>query len=210
MYTVFGDIYSGNCYKVALLLTLLGREFEWVRVSVLDGETQSPEFRARNPNGKIPLLEISPGEYLPESNAILNYLSEGSPYLPATGLPRARVLQWQFFEQYSHEPSIAVARFIKRYLGTPADKAEQLKQKQAAGYKALNVMEDQLNKTDFIAGHEFTIADISLHAYTHVADEGGFSLDDYPAINAWLERISHQRGYVSMAEAAMRLPGNVQ
>ena len=205
MYKVYGDIYSGNCYKVALLLHLTATPYEWIPVAILDGETGTAEFLRKNPNGKIPLLEIESGEWLPESNAILNFLAEGTEYLPAGGLPRARVLQWQFFEQYSHEPSIAVARFIKRYLNDPPERRLELELKQAAGHKALAVMEQQLNRTAYIAGATFTIADISLYAYTHVAHEGGFELAAYPAIQRWIDRIEGRTGHMTMQQAAALL-----
>jgi glutathione S-transferase len=144
----------------------------------------------KNPNGKIPLLELDSGETLSESNAIINYLAFGSDLYPNDRLAQARVLQWQFFEQYSHEPFIAVARFINKYLGLPADKAEEYAAKQTGGHKALQVMERQLAQTPFLTGENATTADVTLYGYTHVADEGGFELETYPAIRAWLDRVA--------------------
>jgi len=191
---------SGNCYKVKLLLEFLSIEHEWQHVDILAEEAQSDEFLSKNANGKIPLLQIGDQEFLAESNAILNYLAEGTDWLPDGRLPRARVLQWQFFEQYSHEPYIAVARYINKYLGLPAERLEEYQSKQADGHKALRVMEKQLQKTDFIAGGQPTIADISLYGYSHVAHEGGFDLADYPAIRSWLGNFEKIPGYVQMTD----------
>ena len=195
---VYGDIRSGNCYKIKLLATLLDIDHEWITVDVLSGETRSPAFLAKNPNGKIPLLELDDGRCLAESNAILNYLAAGSDLIPADNYDHALVLQWQFFEQYSHEPYIAVARFIEKFLGLPAERRHEYESKQAGGHKALSVMELQLAKTPYLVGKQLTTADISLYGYTHVAHEGGFDLAGYPAINAWLERIRSLPEYVPM------------
>lgn len=197
---VYGDVASGNCYKVRLALTQLGMPFEWVPVDILKGETHTDAFLRLNPNGKIPVLVLDSGEALAESNAILNYLAEGSALLPSERLARARVLSWQFFEQYSHEPYIAVARFINRYLGLPEERRAEYAAKQAGGYRALAVMEQQLVCTPFLIGAHYTIADISLYAYTHVAHEGGFDLQAYPAVREWLARVRKQPGHVSMLE----------
>ncbi len=143
MYKVYGDYHSGNCYKVKLLLHLLGLESKWVAVDILKGETQTPDFLAMNPNGKIPVLQFEDGSCLWESNAILNFLADGSAFLPSEPRLRTQVLQWQFFEQYSHEPYVAVARFIQRYQGLPQDRLEEYRVCQARGYKALKVMEQQ-------------------------------------------------------------------
>ena len=200
MYTVYGDYRSGNCYKLKLLLNLLGLPYQWVAVDVLKGEARTAAFLAKNPNGKIPLLELSDGTYLWESNAILNYLAEGSALLPSDRLQRARVLQWQFFEQYSHEPAVAVARFIQLYQGMPAARQAEYEQCHKAGYKALQVMEQQLQGTAFLCGETYSIADIALYAYTHVAHEGGFDLSGFPAIQAWLQRVASQPGHVPMLD----------
>jgi glutathione S-transferase len=200
MYKVYGDYNSGNCYKIKLMLNLLGAEYEWIPVDILNGETQTEAFLAKNPNGKIPVLELEDGTYLWESNAILNFLAEGTPYLLTEPRLRTQMLQWQFFEQYSHEPSIAVARFIQFYLGLPQERLEEYKSMHKLGYKALKVMEQQLIRTPFLVGDQFSIADIALYAYTHVAHQGGFDLAQFPAIEQWLLRVKEQPGYVGMLD----------
>lgn len=193
MLKVYGDIISGNCYKIKLLLSLLDQPHEWVHVDIVKGEARLPGFLAKAPNGKVPLLEMEPGKYLSESNAILNFLAEGTPYLPENKYLRAQVLQWQFFEQYSHEPYIAVARFIAKYQGMPDERKAEY-DRHPGGYKALKVMEQHLATAPFFVGNTYTIADISLYGYTHVAHEGGFDLSGYPRINDWLARVrSHPR-----------------
>jgi glutathione S-transferase len=195
---VYGDLNSGNCYKIHLLASLLDIEHDWVAVNILAGETRTEQFLVKNPNGRIPLLELDDGRLLTESNAILNYLAEGSQYLPADTFLRAQVLSWQFFEQYSHEPYIAVARFINRYLGLPAERAEEYREKQAGGHRALAVMERRLRESDYLVGQAATIADIALYAYTHVAHEGGFDLSVYPSVVAWCRRVEGLSGYAAM------------
>jgi len=195
---VYGDIQSGNCYKIKLLAALLDIEHEWVHIDILAGDTRTRDFLARNPNGKIPLLELGDGRYLSESNAILNYLATDTAFLPQDPFLRAQVLQWQFFEQYSHEPYIAVARFIAKYLGLPDDRRDDYQAKQAGGHKSLAVMESRLSAHPYLVGSRLSIADISLYGYTHVAHEGGFELAGYPGIRAWLQRISAERRYVGM------------
>ena len=195
---IYGDVFSGNCYKIKLLTALLDLPHEWVPVDILARETTNPDFLRRNPVGQIPLLELDDGCYLSESNAILNYLAQGSPLIPGDPFDHARMLQWQFFEQYSHEPYIAVARFIKRYLGLPQERRADFESRQQGGYKALSVMETQLKQTPFVAGMVFTLADISLYGYTHVAGEGGFDLAGFRGINTWLERIESLPGYIPM------------
>ena len=201
MYRVYGDLQSGNCYKVKLLLSYLGISHEWRHVDIVRGETRTPEFLAMNSNGKLPVLELGRGEYLAESNAILYYLADGTRYLPTDGLARARVLQWQNFEQYSHEPYIAVARFIAKFLGLPEARRAEYEAKHAGGYKALGVMEQQLQAHRYFVGDALSIADISLYAYTHVADEGGFSLAAYPAVRRWLTAVAREPGHVTMSGA---------
>ncbi len=195
MYTLYGDALSGNCYKVQLLMALLDMEYHWVAVDILAGDTQTSTFKQLNVNQKIPVLALNDQQTLAESNAILNYLAEGSIYLPDNPLDRAKVLQWQFFEQYSHEPFIAVARYINKYLGLPDDKKEEYQSKQVGGYKALAVMDEALSHSPFLVGKTLTIADISLYAYTHVAHEGGFDLSAYSHINEWMQRIESQARY---------------
>ncbi len=198
MYRVYGDLGSGNCYKIKLLLCYLGLEHEWQHVDIVAGEARAPEFLARNPIGKVPVLELPSGEYLAESNAILYYLAEGTRYWPSDRLERARVLAWQSFEQYSHEPYIAVARFIEKYLGLPEERRADYESKHEGGYRALGIMERHLASRDYFVGEHLTIADISLYAYTHVAHEGGFSLEAYPAIRRWLAAVAREPGHVSM------------
>ena len=195
---IYGDTKSGNCYKVQLVCHLLNIDHQWIDSDILAGDTKTDEFLSKNPNGKIPLLELDSGETLSESNAIINYLAAGSDLYPDGGLAQARVLQWQFFEQYSHEPFIAVARFINKYLGMPAQRADEYASKQTGGHKALRVMERQLAQTPFLTGEHATTADISLYAYTHVAEEGGFQLDIYPGIRAWLDRIAALPNFTPM------------
>ncbi len=200
MYTLHGMSGSGNCYKPALLMRQLGIDFTWREVDLLRGETRAPAFLAKNPNGKVPLLELPDGRVLAESNAMLCYLAEGTPLLPAQRFERAQVLQWLFFEQYSHEPYIATVRFWVRYLGKREQWRERIRAAMDKGRAALGVMEQQLRKTAFIAGNAYTVADIALYAYTHVAEEGGYRLDDYPQVGAWLARVARQPGFVPMAQ----------
>ena len=196
MYTIYGDVNSGNCYKVKLLAEQLTLPYTWVGIDTLKKETQSHEFLNKNPNGKIPLLEIEDGRCLPESNAILHFLAEGTAFLPTDCFEHAQVLQWLFFEQYNHEPYIATARYIVRYLRRPPELDAQLQTKMAPGYKALQVMESHLSSQLFFVGGRYTIADIGLFAYTHVAEEGGFELTNFPAIRHWLERVRTQPGFI--------------
>ncbi len=195
---LYGDRASGNCYKVILAASLLGLEYEFVAIDILAGDTQTADFLALNPNGKIPLLQLDDGRCLSESNAIINYLAMGSELYPADPFEQARVLQWQFFEQYSHEPYIAVARFIAKYLGLPQERRAEYEAKQAGGERALSIMEEQLRESGFICGENMSVADISLFAYTHVAHEGGFDLAAYPAVQAWIDRITQQPGFEAM------------
>jgi len=196
MATVFGMSASGNCYKIKLLLEMLDAPYAWREVDVLNGGSRAPEFLAMNPNGKVPVLEIGPGQYLPESNAILVYLAEETPFWPQDKFARAQVLQWMFFEQYSHEPYIAVARFIKKFLPADHVRQQEIPRLLERGYQALDVMEKQLTGREWLVGGEMTIADIALYAYTHDAAAGGFDLSRYPAISAWLQRVTVRPGYV--------------
>jgi glutathione S-transferase len=195
---IYGDKRSGNCYKLELLLSLLGKGCEWVDVDILKGETRTSAFLEKSPNGKIPILELDDGRVLSESNAIMHYLASNTPLLPSTPYSYAQVLQWQFFEQYSHEPYIAVARYINLYLGLPDDKRAEFESKQAGGYRALEVMEKQLKQTPFLIGDTLSLADISLFAYTHVAHEGGFDLSAYRAIRNWIGLVKEQQGFIAM------------
>jgi glutathione S-transferase len=198
MLRVYGTSVSGNCHKVRMALEALGRPYAWTEIDSNRGDTRTPQFLAMNPNGKVPVLEIEPGTYLPESNAILWYLADGTPLLPGDALPRARVLQWLFFEQYSHEPYIAVARFLRKLHPDPAAQRALADSKMDGGYRALGVMEGHLARAAFFVGDRYSIADLALYAYTHVAGDGGFDLQRFPAVRAWLSRVQAQPGYAAM------------
>ena len=197
--TVYGMKTSGNCYKVQLLLEQIGRPYRWIEIDSTTGETRTPEYLARNPNGKVPLLELDDGRRLAESNAILCYLAEGTPLLPTDAWQRAEVLQWLFFEQYSHEPCVAVARFICLWLADDHPRRAELPRLRERGYQALDVMEKHLAGREFFVDSGYGVADIALFAYTHAAADGGFDLSRYPAITAWLARVREQPRYVPMA-----------
>jgi glutathione S-transferase len=189
---------SGNGYKARLALAQLAIPHRVIEVDIDKGETRTPEFLAMNPNGRIPLLALDNGVYLAESNAILCYLAEGSALMPKDALDRALVLQWLFFEQYNHEPNVATSRYWLRHgLLTPA-REPLFAQKRLAGYAALAVMEKHLAAQDFFVAGGYSIADIALFAYTHVADQGGFELERFPAVTAWLERVRAQPRHVPM------------
>lgn len=191
---------SGNGYKARLLLSMLNRPFERIEVDILQGESRTPEFLAVNPNGRIPVLELDDGRILAESNAILYFLAEKTPFLPDDSFARAMALQWMFFEQYSHEPYIAVARFWRAHLDmTPAREAA-LDEKMTQGYAALDIMETHLEAHDWFGNDAITIADIALYAYTHVADEGGYDLSPYGAIRTWFERIEASPDYIPISQ----------
>jgi glutathione S-transferase len=190
---------SGNGYKVRLLLAHLGRPYTYVPLDILKGETRTASFLEKNPNGRIPLVELDDGRYLAESNAILFWLSQNSPYWPENAFEQAQVLQWLFFEQYSHEPNIATARFwlANKKIESPFD-SELLRQKQIQGRAALEVMERHLSKHQFFVGERYSIADIALYAYTHLANEGGFDLEPFGALRDWLARVRAQSKHVTI------------
>ena len=198
MFTVYGMSDSGNCYKVKLVLEQLALPYRWIEVDSARGETRTLKFLAMNANGKVPTLALEDGTFLPESNAILNYLADGSRLLPTDRLQRARVLQWMFFEQYSHEPYVAVARSILRYQPADSPRRAELPRLLERGNQALSVMDQHLQREPFFVGGRYTIADIALYAYTHCAGDGGFKLADYPALSAWLERVRTQSRHVPM------------
>lgn len=203
MITAYGYSVSGNCHKVRLLLEQLGRAYRWIEVDSSKGETRTPEFLARNRNGRVPIIELDDGRVLAESNAILFWLAEGTSYWPDDAWQRAQAMGWLFFEQYSHEPYIAVARFIRGW--TPLDsprRATELPRCMERGHQALAVMEDHLRGHDWFTGASYGIADIALFAYTEVAHDGGFDLSAYPAIRAWLARVRETPGFVAMPEPA--------
>ncbi len=201
MYRLHDNLASGNAYKVRLLLSQLGIPFERIEYDIDRGETRTPAFLEKNPNGRIPLLEIGGGRCLAESNAILCYLAEDTHYLPADRFQRAQVMQWLFFEQYNHEPNIATIRFWMthkvemtpfRTAATPIKRRE--------GIAALSVMEQHLAGREWFVGTAYSIADIALYAYTHVADEGGFDLAPFPAIRAWLDRVAAEPDHILITD----------
>jgi glutathione S-transferase len=195
---LYDSAVSGNCYKVRLLLAHLGIEVERVEVSVTDRSNRAELLGDLNPGLRVPTIVLDDGRPLAESNAILWYFGDGTAYVPDDAYERAQVLQWQFFEQYSHEPNIAVARFWLAYSGTPERFEAELPSRMKGGYAALDAMERHLSSRSFFVGERYSLADISLYAYTHVAHEGGFDLDPYPAIRSWLERVAAQPGHVSI------------
>ncbi|KGI77995.1 glutathione S-transferase family protein [Oleiagrimonas soli] len=198
MYTVHGMRASGNCYKVQLLLDQLGIDYRWVETDVAGGQTRTPAFAALNANGKVPVLQLDDGRCLAESNAILCYLAEGTPYLSADRWQRAGALQWMFFEQYSHEPAIAVARFIARWLPLDHPRHADLPALRERGHAALRVMERHLSEHAWFSGVSYGVADIALFAYTHCAPDGGIELDAYAQLRAWLDRVRAQPGFTAM------------
>ncbi|MBD2259179.1 glutathione S-transferase family protein [Pseudanabaena sp. FACHB-2040] len=201
MYRLYDYLPSGNGYKVRLLLTQLQIPFDYVELDIVEGETRTADYLTKNPNGKIPLLEVAPNQYLAESNAILMYLSEGTDYLPSDRWARSQVLQWMFFEQYSHEPNIATPRFWLNHLPSLNDYQKiALPYKQEQGYAALDVMEVHLGHHPFLVAERYTVADIALFAYTHVAPEGNFDLSRYPAIRRWIEQVQQQAGHISITQ----------
>ena len=197
MYTLYSMRRSGNSYKVRLALSQLGIPYDLVEVDILRGETRTPEFLAKNPSGQVPLLEVAPGRYLPESNAILWYIAGGTPLAPDDRIDRAEALQWMFFEQHSVEPNLGAAHFWLTLVKGGRDlHTHALEGWTERGYQALRVMEQHLETRDFFAAGRYTIADIALYAYTHTANETVFDLTGFPAIRAWLKRVADQPGYV--------------
>jgi len=199
MLKLYDFLESGNGYKVRLLLHQLDIPYQRIELDITRGETRTPDFLARNRNGRIPTLELEDGTALAESNAIQFYLAEGTPFLPAGRIERAQVLQWMFFEQYSHEPYIAVVRFWC-HTGEAEKRPDEVAARRQRGYDALAVMEDHLHHRDFFAAGRYTIADIALYAYTHVAHEGGFDLAPFTAVNAWLARVRSQPRHIPITQ----------
>jgi glutathione S-transferase len=203
MYKLYSMQRSGNSYKVRLAFAFLGVPYHAVEIDILRGESRTPDFLAKNPSGQVPLLEVGEGRYLAESNAILWYVAIGTALAPESPIERAEALQWMFFEQHALEPNIGAAYFwlsvVKggRDLQTPA-----LEDWMERGYAALQVMENHLRTNDFFAAGQFTIADIALYAYTHVADQCDFDLATFPSIRAWLRRVEQKTGFVSMDGSA--------
>ena len=200
MHTLYHDPRSGNCYKVVLTVAHLGIPLKTIDIDVTHGLTRQPEFLAKNPNGRVPLLELDDGRFLPESNAITWYLAEGSPLIPADKFARAQMLQWMFFEQYSHEPYIAVARFWMVFASKEQLRAKEhlIPEWHAKGNAALAVMNDHLKQNKWFAADHYSLADIALYAYTHCAEEGGFNLKKFPAVCDWLSRVASTIGFVKM------------
>ena len=201
MYKLYDFLPSGNGYKIRLLLNQLQIPFELIQLDILQRETRTPEFLTKNPNGKIPLLEIASDTYISESNAILYYLSQETEYFPEDKYQQSKVMQWLFFEQFSHEPYIATPRYWISILQQPDNYREQIEYRQKLGYKALGVMEQHLENCNFFVGNQYTIADIALYAYTHVAQEGGFDLTKFSAIDAWLKRIKSQPRHILITDS---------
>ncbi len=203
MVRLYDNLSSGNGYKVRLLLTQLGLPFQRTDLDIFAGESRTPDFLAKNPNGRIPALELDDGTVLAESNAILFYLAEGTPFLPSDRLARAQVLQWMFFEQYSHEPYVAVPRAWVLHPpegGLTDAQQTELEVRRRRGHEALGLMDRHLADRAFMAGDGYSIADIALYAYTHVAPEGGIALDGYPAIKTWLARVADQPGHIPITQ----------
>jgi glutathione S-transferase len=200
MLRLHDHITSGNGYKVRLLLTLLGIPFARIEYDIDRGATRTPAFLARNPNGRIPLLEFDDGRVLAESNAILLYLAESTPFLPKGRFERALVNQWLFFEQYSHEPNIATLRYWITHRVLDDERRAMVAGKRRWGYAALDVMEGHLASRGYFVAESYTVADIALYAYTHVAAEGEFDLERYPAIRRWLDRVASEPGHIPITE----------
>ncbi len=203
MYKLYDFLPSGNGYKVRLLLTQLQIPFELIELNIINGETRNPEFLAKNSNGKIPLLEIAPNKFLSESNAILYYLSQETAYFTQDKYQQGQIMQWLFFEQYSHEPNIATPRYWISELKQSDKYQEQIVQKRKLGYAALNVMEQHLKNHKFLVANKYTIADIALYAYTHVAEEGGFELTKFTAILDWFERVKSQPRHILITDSQL-------
>jgi glutathione S-transferase len=198
---LYDNLSSGNAYKCRLLLHQLAIPYQRIELDIDKAETRTPEFLAKNPNGRIPALELDDGTCLPESNAIIFYLAEGTPFLPADRLARAQVLQWMFFEQYNHEPNIATSRYwLTHGIEITPERKIMLELKKKGGIDALGVMESHLSARSYFVGERYTIADIALYAYTHVAEEGRFPLDPFPAIRAWLKRVATQPRHIPITQ----------
>ena len=198
MLTVYGYSPSGNCHKLRMMLGHLGREHRWIETDSAHGATRTPEYLAKNPNGRVPMIELDDGRILTESNAILCWLAEGTRYFAGDTWQRAQTLSWMFFEQYSHEPYIAVARFICGWTPLDSPRRAGLPQLREKGRQALGVMERHLSANPWFSGAEYGIADIALFAYTHCAADGGFDLSAWPSVLHWLARVRAQPGFVPM------------
>jgi glutathione S-transferase len=198
MLTLYDYLDSGNGFKVRLLLSQLTMQYRWIERDIMTGKTRTPDFLARNPNGRIPVIETDDGMCLAESNAILWYLADGTAFLPQDRMARAQVLQWMFFEQYSHEPYVATPRFIIKHLPLDSPRRTELPQRLAQGRTALAILDDHLKGRHFMVAETYSIADIALYAYTHVADEATLDLTPFAHLNAWLKRVSEQPYYIPL------------
>lgn len=202
MTTIHGYSPSGNCHKLRLLLEQLGRPYRWNEVDITRGQTRTPGYLAKNANGRVPMLELDDGRVLVESNAILHWLAEGTSYLPDDSWQRAQALSWMFFEQYSHEPYVAVARFVRGWTPLDSPRRADLPRLRERGHQALAVMDKHLSANAWFTGPVYGIADIALFAYTDVAADGGFDLSPYPALRDWLARVRATPGFVAMPPPA--------
>ena len=198
--TLYDYLDSGNGYKVRLLLAQLSRSYHWVELDIMTGATRTPEFLARNPNGRVPALELDDGTCIAESNAILWYLGDGTAFVPPEPLARAQVLQWMFFEQYSHEPYVATPRFILKHLSPDSPRRSELPQRLNQGRAALSVMEAHLKDRSYFVAGSYSIADIALYAYTHVAHQAQLDLEPYPNVRSWLARVAGQPRHVPITK----------
>ncbi|HWK73396.1 MAG TPA: glutathione S-transferase family protein [Povalibacter sp.] len=201
MYRLYDYLPSGNGYKVRLVLKQLHIDYELIEIDILRGESRTPQFLAKNANGRIPLLEVADQNYLSESHAIISFLAEGSPLIPRDAFERARMWQWMCFEQYNLEPNIGTARlWVSLLHKTRAELGDKLIEKKKSGYAALDVLEAGLQGREYLVGNRYSLADISLYAYTHVAHEGGFDLAPYPNVRAWCDRVAAQPGWAPITE----------
>jgi glutathione S-transferase len=198
MLTVYGYSPSGNCHKLRMMLGHIGREHRWIETDSAHGATRTPEYLAKNPNGRVPMVELDDGRILTESNAVLFWLAEGTRYFAGDAWQRAQTLSWMFFEQYSHEPYIAVARFICGWTPLDSPRRADLPQLREKGRQGLGVMERHLSANPWFSGAEYGIADIALFAYTHCAADAGFDLSVWPSVQDWLARVRAQPGFVPM------------
>jgi glutathione S-transferase len=200
MLRLHDHVTSGNGYKVRLLLTLLGLPFARIEYDIDHDATRTPDFLRKNRNGRVPVLELEGGRFLAESNAILVYLAEGTRYLPEDRYERALTLQWMFFEQYSHEPNIATLRYWITHRLLTDERRPMVEGKRRGGYAALDVMEQHLSERRYFVGERYSVADIALYAYTHVAGEGGFELSRYPAVGRWLDGVASEPGHIPITK----------
>ena len=203
MPTLYDYLDSGNGYKIRLILALLQQPYRRVQLEIFEGATRTPEFLAKNPNGRIPTLELDDGTLLAESNAILWYLAENTSFVPQDRLGRAQVLQWMFFEQYSHEPYVATSRAIVRHFPPPSPRQAELPERRTKGRQALAVMDKHLSRRSFFVNERYSIADIALYVYTHVAPEGGIELTEYPSVLAWMGRVASQPRHIRITDTPM-------